>query len=333
MSLNLQATNFSNNNRLSNANTVLTADIIAGVASLPVANSNNFSSGGYVLIGAPGSGNPEMLLATAPSGATTIPLSSNTTLQHNNNDPVRLLFGNQVQVYSAPDSASALPGTGVQPPDTAFSPITGSPFNIDASSALTFITDPNGIAAQTWYKFTYYNSSSEHETSLADSNAILAGQIHYVSLDQVRSAAGFDNNTNVLDSKVAEFRDAAEKEVNGALLPVYAFPLPLPTNPIIVEITKNIAAGELKHELYQNVSASMAKEGEEKADKARNGGGSHTSLQELVYREVVLTDAQFNEETVEEAHAFGGWPDETTNGTSSFEGGDHGSQFKVDEIY
>lgn len=316
--------NFGSLNKL--AQTVLSQDIAAAVTILPVTNSNDFTAG-PVLIGAAGSSNPEMVTATAPSTGTQIPVGA-TTLQHNNNDPVFLLFGDKINVYSAPD----LYGTGVQPPDNTFTPVTGSPFKIDANKVETAINDPNGIVG-TWYKFTYINSLSMAETAIANSTAAQAGQTHYVSIDQVRRAAGFANSPNVTDDIIAEFRDAAEREINGALLPVYAFPLPVPTNPLVVQIAKDIAAGELKHEQYQIVAPTLAAYGQTTADKARNGGGEHTSLADLVTRTVVLEDANFAELTIEEGHGFGGWPDASTQNTPSWQGGDHGHQFKIDEEY
>lgn len=324
MSQTLKLNNFNSNNLLNR--TTLTQDEAAAVSSLNVVNSADFVAG-PVLIGAPGGQSTEMATATAPGLSSQIPLSTATTLQHNNNEPVFVLFGNQLKVYSATDQY----GTGQQPDDDNFA-LVGTPIALDASQTHTLFTDGDGVAGM-WYKFTYYNSVSGAETAVADSNAVQVGRLHYVSTDQVRRAAGFTNSPNVTESIIAEFRDAAENEINGALLPVYAFPLPTPTNPIVVQIAKDIAAGELKHEMYQNVAPDMAKDGEDKANKARNGGGSHTSLADLVLRVVVLEDAQFNELTIEEGHGFGGWPDDTTAGTSSSQGGDHGAQFRINEEY
>lgn len=310
--------------------TKLTADIAAAQNSLPVQNSALFVAG-PVLVGAAGSETAELVTSTIPIVATAIPCT-NTKLAHNVYDPVYMLFGDSIKVYSAPDSASALPGTGQQPPDTAFTLITGGTVLLSPSVSNTRVTDGNGTPG-TWYKYTYYNSVTFAETAIADSKAVQVGVVHYVTLDQIRRAAGFTTSPNVTDDIIAEFRDAAEKEINGALQPVYSLPLPLPTNPIVLEIAKNIAAGELKHEMYQDVSLAMAAEGEGKADAARHGGGSHTSLDELVTREVVLQDANFVELTLEEGHGFGGYPDDSTQGASSDEGGDHGHQFKIDEVY
>jgi hypothetical protein len=238
------------------------------------------------------------------------------------------MFGNQLNIYRANDEY----GNGTQPTDDKFAKI--DTISIAANSTLTPYTDAAGTPGQ-WYKFTYYNQATQAETQLSDSRAVQAGAVHYVSLDQVRAAAGFSNNPSVTDDIVAEKRDAAEREVNGALQGVYDLPLPLPTNPIIIEIVKNIAGGELMAEMYTGVSSEKVAEGEAKAGKGRVGSevDNVAGLAQLVDRSVVLMDANYMEETRDEAHGFGGWPDETTAGLSKDAGGDHGFHFTVDKIY
>ena len=311
MANSLSFTNFNRKNIL--AQTKLTADIAAGVSALPVGNSAAFTttSGSYLLVGNVGSPLAELQSATTGGTNTSIAITSTTTVAHNFSDFVSLLFGNQIRVYRAND----VYGNGTQPPDANFSLI--ATINITANSALTSYTDNTGVTGQ-WYKFTYYNAATGAETALADSRAAQYGATHYVSLDQVRDAAGFRNNTNVTDDIVAEKRDAAEKEVNGALQGVYDLPLPQPANPIIVEIVRNIAGGNLMAEMYTGVSAEKVAEGEAKAAKGRVGSAedSTAGLAQLVDRSVVLLDANYIEETRDEAHGFGGWPDETTQDTT-----------------
>lgn len=324
MAQSLNILNFRNNNITKQVK--LTEDIISGVTSLPVNNSADFASGFSILLGNPGSTTGEFLFTAPPTNSVTVTTSAGTQLPHNNGELVSLIFGNSINIYRATD----LYGTGQQPPDVNFSKI--DTVVIDPTSALTSYTDVAGVAGN-WYKYTYFNPTLSLETSIADSMAVQAGAIHYVSLDQVRRAAGFTNSPNVTDDIIAEKRYAAEREINGRLTAVYAFPLPQPTNPIVEQIALNIAAGELKHEMYQSVSQSMANEGAQMAKNARNGGGEHTSLDDLVYRVVALEDATFAELTLEEGHGFGGWPDETTEHLSPREGGDHGQHFTIDKEY
>ena len=332
MSQALSLKNFSNLNILSQTN--LTLDIAVATTSLPVLNSGDFTFG-PILIGPLGSETQEMVTATVPTIANAIPLSSGTKLPHNNGSSIMMLFGDKIKIYTAADTYG---GVGTQPPDTNFTPLATTP--IDGNKTSTIYTDsvsPPG----TWYKYTYFNSVSSAETQLSDSVAVQAGQFHYVSLDAIRTAAGFGDSPNITDAKIAPFRDAAEKEINGALLPVYSLPLPRPTNSLIVNVAKELAAGMLMEEQYTPVSERMAAIGSDKANKARNGGGHITSLQELVDRDVVLEDAKFTELTVDEGHGFGGFPDETTadvnhnfsNEQLATTGHDRGYKFWIDKEY
>ena len=75
---------------------VLTAAVAASSNSLPVANTNDFESSGYILIGTSSSKTGELIQAGTISGLT-IPLVINTQLAHNQYDLVYALFGNQLK--------------------------------------------------------------------------------------------------------------------------------------------------------------------------------------------------------------------------------------------
>jgi hypothetical protein len=303
--------------------TVFTNDIAAGVTSLPVENSNGFVVG-TLLLGQPGNEAQEIVTATSPANATAVPLSIATKEAHNFNEPLYMLFGERIRVYRANDQY----GTGKQPDDSQFSLLATIP--IDGSQATTTYTDSSGTTGQ-WYKYTYYNLSATLETALADSEAAQAGQVHYCSLDEIREAAGFSGNMNVSNRRIAQKRAAAEVEINGSLQAIYDLPLPQPTNPIVAEITRQLAAGMLIHELYINVSPQMAAAGEAKANRARKGDGSITGLQDLVSQSVILLDASFKDTTSDEnTHGFGGYPDETATDSES---GLQAAYFTIDEEY
>lgn len=231
MAFTLEINNFDDINIL--AQNQLTDDIVSGVAALPVQNSVAFQNNAVVLLGDQGATTCELLTAQAPANSTTVSTTTNTTLDHNNGDSITQLFGSTLNVYRAADVA----GNGTQPPDTNFTPI-GSVV-INPTQTTTLYIDNSGVSGN-WYKYTYYNPNNGDESALSDSGAFQAGAFHYVSLDQVRSAAGFTNSPNVTNQKIAEFRDSAEKELNGALLPVYDFPLPQPTNPIVSQIVRTL---------------------------------------------------------------------------------------------
>lgn len=312
--------NFPNQNIVQS--TTLTADIAAAVTSLPVENSGGFVAG-PVLIGYPGSERAELVTASATPSGSTITVGA-TKLPHNSSDPVYLVYGDQVKIYSAADTF----GTGQQPADGAFTHV--ATVSINANAANTSYTDTAGTTA-TWYKYTFYNSVTTNETAIADSRAAQAGAPHYVSLDDIRSSAGFDDAPSVTDDKIAKFRDAAEREIDGALSAIIILPLPQPTNPIIEQITKNIAAGELMQDEYNTISPVLAATGGTRAKQARKGGGNFTSLDDIIERLVVLQDANYTDLTRDDAPYFRGYPDATANTVSN--GVDDTRSFTVNEQY
>lgn len=310
--------------------TKLTADVATAVTSLPVNNSNDFVAG-FVLIGAPGSSQPEIATITDPSESDAIPVAA-TVLAHNSDDQVYQLFGNQLEIWSAPDTDSVVPGSGQQPLDSFFTLVDTIPIN--ANQKNTSYTDADGTTT-TWYKYVFKNSVSSATTALADSTADQAGAVHYVSLDDIRSSAGFDDAPQITDNRIAKFRNAAEKEINGSLAAIINLPFPQPINPIIVQIAKNIAAGELMQDAYNTISPTIAMQGATKASTARHGSSKgdnpYTSLQDLTERTVVLQDTNYNDLTADDAVGFSGYPDNTTNGFGN--GPDKRRNFSVDEEY
>jgi hypothetical protein len=294
-----------------------------------VQNTGDFSLR-PVLIGSPENQTSELNTVLSTVSPTELGLASPTRLDHNNGDQVLSLLGNYLRIYTAPDTSG---GIGTQPDDSAFTLLAGGTIAIDDSRATTVFTD-NASPSNVWYKYTFYNPSDGSESALASSRAVQAGAIHYASLDQIRRAASLTQNSHVSDDLIAEYRDAAEREVNGALQAVYQLPLPQPINPIIVQIVKNIAAGELMQEVYSPVAPAMVAMGREKAVHGRDGDGeSVTGLAQLTDRSVVLQDAKFAELTINEAHGFGGYPDATTAILSSIAGGDNGFDFTVNRIW
>jgi hypothetical protein len=210
-----------------------------------------------------------------------------------------MLFGTSLQIYSAPDVGN----TGAAPLDTTFSLI--STVTIDPTMAYTTYTDPNG-GSNVWYKFVYYNTSSLISTAIANSVAVRGDTgINYCSLDEIRAKAGFRTNNNIQDSLIDEKRQAAQNTINGALIPVYTFPLPQPTNPLIAEMTRNLAAAYLTQDVYRTTNPAMVAQGEKDETKALS------DLNDLVLKQVVLINAQFIDQTIPGGNGASGYPDNT----------------------
>jgi hypothetical protein len=309
MAQTLRLNNFNSLNIL--AQTMLTNDVAAGVNALPVVDSSDFGAGSIVIAGYLGSNSAELLTAASPADDQTVSTTGNTLLPHNNGESISSLFGSSINIYRAENQYTS----GQQPDDDNFTPLTT--VTIDPSSSTTTYTDPSGGAGY-WYKYTYLNPTTSSETDLASSVATAADSgNNYCSLDLIRSEAGFNNRPKITDAMIDEKRQAAQKEIVGALEPVYQFPLPQPTNPLVEQVAIKLAAGLLMEARYMSVSPAMAANGTKKAADAR------MTLDQLVVKDLVLTDAQFNELAEDEAHGFGGYPDSTAPGHS----------FKIDTVY
>lgn len=290
MSQTIKINNFGSANILSQ--TRLSDDIAANVSSLPVINNADFGNNSIVLIGEPGQNNCEILLASASNDATHVMLQAPTKLSHNRNEPVISLFGNQIKIYSASDQYD----DGRQPDDSHFSAINGGTVTIDPASKLSTYTDPAGTS-NIWYKYSYANGLASTETALTNSKAVRADQNrHYCSLTQIRRAAGFADATYVTDDVIDQYRQAAEAEVISTIGAVYKMPLPQPTNPLIVNTTKDLAAGMLMVDQHQVMNPSLAKEGQAKITNAQ------ATLLELATKALILYDSNFIEEVIDAAN-------------------------------
>lgn len=231
MSQTIKLPNFNSLNNRNSEKTRLAGDTVVGATSLTVQNNNGIVPNLFLLIGLEGAEKSEIRAVSAATGATLITTLA-LSFEHFYNDPVTVLFGNQIKVYRAPNV------DGNKPADNAFLYL--ATVDIEADQGTTTYTDPSGSSAW-WYKSTYFNSLLTLETSLADTIAVRGGGFgNYVSIDAIRQEAGFKNNVNVTDSLIDEKRQTAQDEVNSSLYGVYAVPFAAP-NGIIKNITLMIA--------------------------------------------------------------------------------------------
>jgi hypothetical protein len=237
--------------------------------------------------------NVEIVTGNAPTVSNLLPIATATKLPHNRNDLVTSLFGDRIKIYTAPDQY----GTGQQPDDANFTLV--QTIQIDPSQKLSTFTDSGG-GAGFWYKYTYLNQSTGIETDRGTSKAVRGDQgQNYCSLSQIRRAAGFTNAPYITDDLIDEFRQAAQAEVVSTIGGLYNMPLPQPTNPLIVQITKDLAAGMLMVDQHQTMNPSRAKEGEAKIANAQ------ATLIELATKVMVLRDASFLETVIDNIEGFG----------------------------
>lgn len=303
---NIRVPSFNSNNLTQQ--TELTADIAAGVSALTVKNNDGFATG-YGLLGQIGGELSELIDISGITGDTTISLSTATDLAHKEYDRVYMLFGNQMKLYRAANV------DGSQPADSEFA-VVGSAVDISTDRTYTVLTDSDG-GSDYWYKFTYYNSTTDDESDLSNSNASRGGGgTNYCSIDSIRHEAGFDDATYITDQMIDAKRRAAQDEVNSTLSGVYTIPFTTPVNPWIVDITVRLAAGLLLVTQYSAFRTQSTANGSERIESAR------ADLKDLQLKQKVLTDETGTSTALDGSQgSFSGWPNANTASTDVSSGG------------
>ena len=278
--------------------TRLSNRVQAGATNLPVVSVQGYGSGDMLLVGLRGDDASEKV--TVATGITdgNLPLVMPLDRDHVAFEYVQKLFGDSVKVYRAPNV------NGTQPSDSTY--IVIATVEIDFDQMSTEYTDASG-GADYWYKFTYFNSVTQSETALADSNSARGGGgDNYVSLIDIRKDAGFEFASYVPEEDIDAARKAAQAEVNGTLSGVYTVPFKQPVNEWIVDITKRLAAGLLLKRQYGAMSSQSSINGGKKLEDAR------ADLQRLATKQTVLTDATGTSTALPGSiGGVGGWPDDS----------------------
>lgn len=277
----------------------LNAVVAAAASALVLNNTQNIAANDYLLIGARGTQSCELLPVLSNDSATGVTLSSPLKLPHVRFEPVVKVFGNKIKLYRAPNV------DGTQPADAAF--VYLDIFDIDADQFFTYCADPNGSSAY-WYKFTYYNSATTAETSLADSGCARGGVGgNYCSIDDIRQKAGLMYNTFITDAMIDVERQSAQAIINSKLSGVYTLPFTAPISPLIRKITILLAAGAVLLGDYGPLNNLSTADGQSKIDEAMG------LLDQLDVKTLVLTDASGVDTSIPgSANGYSGWPDVTT---------------------
>lgn len=220
--------------------TSLAVDVEPAATSLTLLNNNNIVADDSLLVGRRGSETAELRTVDSAAGATIV-VTDALTLHHNAYEDVTALFGNKINIYRA-DNVN-----GTAPADSTF--VLHDTIDIDTDQRSTIYTDPvdDDLNANYWYKYTYKNSTSSAETDLSQTVAVRGGSVgQYVTIDDIRSAAGFENNRNITAQYIDSFRRSAQDQINGKLAGVYTIPFTAPINGFITQIAKALAAGHIK---------------------------------------------------------------------------------------
>jgi hypothetical protein len=210
----------------------LNGDISANTGTLIVDNAENLSTNDYLIIEKIGTEIAEIVKVAGVIGQT-ITLSANTVFAHTDNTLVQKVLYNQRKFYRATSK------TGV------YSLLAGGTKDIEVDRPEgTAFEDSVGLSTS-WYKATYYNSTTLQETSLDDCTPSGGNDSdHYTSIYAIRKQAGLEESYGITEETISDYRDEAEGEFESRIAIVYSVPLTYKSK-IVRQIVNLLAAGNL----------------------------------------------------------------------------------------
>lgn len=290
---------------------ILTADTAIGITSIPVVNSEGVSADDFIVLGNLGSEYSEKVQAAhtgfAPDRSHVVIVAA-TLAAHDEFDPLWILAGDKIKIWRAPNV------DGTPPADGTFTLLTTIDVNYDETS--TAYEDAAGSNAY-WYKVTYLNSTTNAETSLADSPILIRGGDYgvYTTISAIRREAGLWNNEFITDSTIDAARYRAQYEIDGALQGMYTVPFQPPVNPMISALTEKLAAFYLLSTDYGPMASGNSKDADKKMSEYQR------LMEKIDSKNYVLTDSNGQELALAGAGGNKAWPNDTTATTPGDQGG------------
>lgn len=260
--------------------TTLNEGAAAAATTMLVASTDGFAAGQPLFVGTPARDGCEGAIVDSVTDETHLTLTAGLKLPHSKYEPVIGAIGGSIRIYRASVTFDANLNP-IVPSDDDFAVLVTR--SIDADQETTYYTDPDG-GSNYWYKLTYYDSTNNAETALADAVAVRGSDFgHYASLTEIRREAGLLKAYNLSDTVVDQQRAAAESEINSTLAASYTTPFdPVPAD--VRTLTIQLAAGFLLFHEYGQGSTL----GKEKVKDARD------RLKAMASRESTITDASGN---------------------------------------
>jgi phage gp36-like protein len=216
----------------------LSADASAGNGVvLSVESSEGVATDDYIVVGHEGS---ELAELCQVSSVTNISITVQTLkFNHQKSEPFVVFRFNQRKFYGATSAAGAYTELTVD----------GSPKDISVDDPQGTILEYSGDTF-TYFKATYFNSTTSEESDPADSDATLADESkRYASLWAIRKHAGLAGNPRYSDVRLEVKRRQAENEINSVLAARYI--LPLTEVPALISyICELLAAGYIDYEEF-----------------------------------------------------------------------------------
>jgi len=234
--------------------TYLSDDVAVAANSISVTNPQGFATDDYIVIERVRSETAEVVKIASVSGSE-ITLSTALNFLHKDGVRIQKILFNQRRFYRSTSETGS------------YTLLATKSIEVDRPDG-TFYEDSTGTSTS-WYKSTYYNSTTDVETTLADAVACKAAESeHYTSLWDIRKQAGFEDAFGIKDETIAAYRDEAENEFEAAIVSVYTIPL-VPKPKIVRQIINLLAAGNLLIKEYgMEADIEISKSGQRMLDRA-----------------------------------------------------------------
>lgn len=218
----------------------LAADASAGSnVTLTLINNDGLADNDFIAIGHEGNELCELAQINAAVTAGTTVRVGTLKFNHKAGEPIVKYRYNQRKFYGATSETGS------------YTELTS-----DGSPADIQVDDPQGTrfeysdSTYTYFKSTYYNSTSAEETDIDDAVAVAGDQSgRYATLYDIRKHAGLAGNPLYSDYRLEQKRKQAENEINSAIMARYV--LPLDEVPALVSrICELLAAGYIDYEEF-----------------------------------------------------------------------------------
>lgn len=180
-------------NILDNPKTYLAQDYVKNQSSIKVKNTQGFSTSSYIVIGNLGFENAEVTLPQTITEPDTLGISPNTLFSHNGDTLITLIEWNKIKIYR---STAGISGTY----------LLLATVDIDVDADVTYYDDTTGRPTY-YYKFSYFNESTNTESDVSDAFAG-SGFVFYSKktlIDRVSSLFGDSKNQFATEDEVGDW--------------------------------------------------------------------------------------------------------------------------------
>jgi len=220
--------------------TTLATDATAGSnVTLTLENNDGMANETFIVIGREGSEQAELCQINQAVSAGQSVRVATLLFNHKKGEPVTVYRYNKRKFYGATEAGGS------------YTELTS-----DGSPKTIQVDDPQGTILEysgntyTYFKATYYNSTTLTETSRDDADEVLADEsARYATIYGIRKKAGLTENPYLSDGRVEDKRKQAENEINSTLITRYTLPLD-EVPPLITLICELLAAGYLLYEEF-----------------------------------------------------------------------------------